>query len=123
MARAPGFICRSTAGLPRIKRAGKKRSKQAIVLRKVAPVHTSPNQPGRTWDSICPILAFFVEPARLLDLSPEARIDPLIVADYARGVEVLRIRDGCVRSRWLRGALKLICPDVDWSWLLSSPSA
>jgi integrase len=56
----------------------------------------------------------------LLELRPEARIDPLIVAAY-----VAWRRRSCgdamiaVDLDGLRGALRLICPGVDWSWLLT----
>jgi integrase/recombinase XerD len=56
----------------------------------------------------------------LLDLPPETRIDRTIVADYVawrRGFRKnLRIS---IDLRLLRGALRLIRPDVDWSWLLT----
>ena len=51
---------------------------------------------------------------------PEARVDRLIVADY-----VAWRRRSCgdgmvaVDLDGLRGALRLICPGVDWSWLLT----
>jgi integrase/recombinase XerD len=56
----------------------------------------------------------------LLDLRPDARIDPAIVADY-----VAWRRRSCgdgmvaVDLDGLRGALRLICPGVDWPWLLT----
>ena len=56
----------------------------------------------------------------LMPLPPDARIDRLIVADY-----VGWRRKSCgdvtvaIDLDHLRGALKLICPGVDWSWLLS----
>jgi integrase/recombinase XerD len=56
----------------------------------------------------------------LLELIPAARIDPLIVAEY-----VAWRRRSCgygmvaVDLDGLRGALRLICPGVDWSWLLT----
>jgi integrase/recombinase XerD len=55
-----------------------------------------------------------------LELRPEVRVDPLIVADY-----VAWRRRSCGYSMvavdldGLRGALRLICPGVDWSWLLT----
>jgi integrase/recombinase XerD len=58
--------------------------------------------------------------ADLMRLLPDARIDRLIVADY-----VAWRRKSCgdvtvaIDLDHLRGALKLICPGVDWSWLLS----
>jgi integrase/recombinase XerD len=54
----------------------------------------------------------------LLDQRPEARIDRLVVADYFAwrrcGYGMLAVDLG-----GLRGALRLICPGVDWSWLLT----
>ena len=56
----------------------------------------------------------------LLTLPPDARIDRNIVSEYVAW-----------RKKWcgdmtiaidldhLRGALKLLCPDADWSWLLT----
>jgi integrase/recombinase XerD len=55
-----------------------------------------------------------------MHLPPSARIDRLVVADY-----VTWRRNSCgdvtvaIDLDHLRGALKLICPGVDWSWLLS----
>src|SRR5262249_29859427 len=57
---------------------------------------------------------------RLLSLPPEARIDRAMVAQY-----VAWRRNFCGESmvvidlHHLRGALKLICPGTDWSWLLA----
>jgi integrase/recombinase XerD len=56
----------------------------------------------------------------LMHLPPKARIDRLVVADY-----VAWRRKSCgdvtvaIDLDHLRGALKLICPGVDWSWLLT----
>jgi integrase/recombinase XerD len=56
----------------------------------------------------------------LMHLPPDARIDRLLVADY-----VAWRRTSCgdvtvaIDLDHLRGALKLICPGVDWSWLLT----
>jgi integrase/recombinase XerD len=56
----------------------------------------------------------------LMHLPPDARIDRLIVADY-----VAWRRTSCgevtvaIDLDHLRGALKLVCRGVDWSWLLS----
>jgi integrase len=56
----------------------------------------------------------------LMQLPPDARIDRLIVTDY-----VAWRRKSCgdvsvaIDLDHLRGALKLICPAVDWSWLLT----
>jgi integrase len=55
-----------------------------------------------------------------MQLPPDARIDRLIVADY-----VAWRRKSCgevsiaINLDHLRGALKLICPGADWSWLLT----
>ena len=56
----------------------------------------------------------------LFALPPEARIDRSVVAEY-----VVWRRKSCGETAiaidldHLRGALKLICPDTDWSWLLA----
>src|SRR5262249_17909746 len=56
----------------------------------------------------------------LVALSPGARIDPLVVADYVAwrrrscGHGMVAVDLDC-----LRGALRLICPGVDGSWLLT----
>jgi integrase len=56
----------------------------------------------------------------LVDLPPEARINQLIAADY-----VTWRRRSCgdamiaVDLHCLRAALRLICPGIDWSWLLT----
>ena len=73
-------------------------------------------------DQLCPISWRFISANRqdLLDLRPEARVDRLIVAEY-----VAWRRRSCgdgmvaVDLDGLRGALRLICPGVDWSWLLT----
>jgi integrase len=55
----------------------------------------------------------------LMDLRPNARIDRLVVTDY-----VAWRRKSCgdvtvaIDLDHFRGALRLICPGVDWSWLL-----
>jgi integrase len=56
----------------------------------------------------------------LLGEPPSARIDRLIVADYV-GWRRRFCSDVTVAIDLdhLRGALKLICPGVDWSWLLT----
>jgi integrase len=53
----------------------------------------------------------------LMSSSPEARIDRSIVAEY---VSWRSCSDVSIASDLyvLRGALSLICPDTDWSWLL-----
>ena len=72
------------------------------------------------WISYARFLAFLSANRQdLLDLKPQARVDRLIVADYVAW------RRGCgygmvaVDLDGLRGALRLICPGVDWSWLLT----
>jgi len=54
----------------------------------------------------------------LLSASPEARIDQSIVAEYVswRSCSDIAI---AIDLGNLRGALKLICPNTDWSWLLA----
>jgi integrase len=56
----------------------------------------------------------------LLTLPPEARIDRSLVAEYVAWRRRLG-RDIAIADDLepLRGALKLICPDTDWSWLLT----
>ena len=54
MPRAPRIYLPFDSWPPRIKRAGKLRSKQAIVLMGVAPVRTLPKQPGGTCGSVMP---------------------------------------------------------------------
>jgi integrase/recombinase XerD len=73
------------------------------------------------WISYARFLAFISANRQdLLDLRPEARIDRLVVAEY-----VAWRRRSCgygmvaVDLDNLRGALRLICPGVDWSWLLT----
>jgi integrase/recombinase XerD len=73
------------------------------------------------WSSYARFLGFISTNRQdLLQLRPEARIDRLIVADY-----VAWRRKSCgdgmvtVDLNGLRGALRLICPGVDWSWLLA----
>ena len=77
------------------------------------------------WISYASFLGFISANRQdLLGLRPDARIDRLIVAEYAAWR-----RRSCgdamvaVDLDGLRGALRLICPSVDWSWLLTSPSA
>src|SRR5664280_1331449 len=56
----------------------------------------------------------------LMTLAPEARFNPRILAEY-----VSWRRRSCgdmsiaIDLGHLRGALNLICPDADWSWLLT----
>ena len=55
----------------------------------------------------------------LLELCPKGRIDRLVVTEYAawRG-RSCGYGMVAVDLDALRRALRLICPDVDWSWLL-----
>jgi integrase len=56
----------------------------------------------------------------LLTLSPEARIDRSLVAEYVVWRRKLSGDIAIANDlKPLRGALKLICPDTDWSWLLT----
>jgi integrase len=56
----------------------------------------------------------------LLKKPPDARIDRLIVADYAAWRHTSCGEIGlAIDLDHLRGALKLICPGADWSWLLT----
>ena len=58
--------------------------------------------------------------AELLGKPPEARIDRQIVADYAAWRSRSCGKVGlAIDLDHLRGALKLICPGVDWAWLLT----
>jgi hypothetical protein len=56
----------------------------------------------------------------LLELRPEARIDRLIIGEYVAWRRKF-CGDGMVAVdlEGLRGALRLICPSADWSWLLT----
>jgi integrase/recombinase XerD len=73
------------------------------------------------WISYARFLSFIsANRPDLLELRPEARIDRLVVAEYVSGR-----RSFCgdamvaVDLDGLRGALRLICPSADWSWLLT----
>jgi integrase/recombinase XerD len=76
----------------------------------------------RVWRESYARLQGFISTHRpeLMHLPPNARIDRLILADY-----VAWRRKSCgevtiaIDLDHLRGALKLVCPDVDWSWLLN----
>ena len=75
----------------------------------------------RVWRESYSRLLGFISAHRpdLMHVPPDARIDRLLVADY-----VAWRRKSCgdvtvaIDLDHLRGALKLICPGVDWSWLL-----
>jgi len=73
------------------------------------------------WISYARFLGFIsANRSDLLELRPEARINPVVVAEY-----VAWRRSSCGDSMvavdldGLRGALRLIGPGVDWSWLLT----
>jgi integrase/recombinase XerD len=76
----------------------------------------------RVWrESYARFLGFIsIHRPELICLPPAARIDRSFVADY-----VAWLRKSCsdvsvaINLDHLRGALKLVCPGVDWSWLLS----
>ena len=77
------------------------------------------------WISYARFLAFLSANRHdLLHLRPEARVDRRIVADYVAwrrrscGDGMVAVDLDC-----LRGALRLICPGVDGSWLLTLASA
>jgi integrase/recombinase XerD len=81
--------------------------------------HLAESTRRNLWISYARFLAFISANRQdLLDLRPAARIDPLVVAGY-----VAWRRRSCgygmvaVDLDGLRGALRLICPGVDWSWL------
>lgn len=83
--------------------------------------HLAESTRRNLWISYARFLGFISATRRgLLQLTPEARIDRVAVAEYVawRGrscgdAMVAVDLDG------LRGALRLICPTVDWSWLLN----
>jgi len=81
--------------------------------------HLAPSTRKIQWESYARFLGFLSRQRRhLLDRPPEDRIERNIVADY-----VAWRRSSCgdfaisIDLDHLRGALKLICPGVDWSWL------
>ena len=83
--------------------------------------HLAESTRRNLWISYARFLGFISANRQdLLDLLPDARIDPLIVADYVAwrrrscGDAMVAVDLDC-----LRGALRLICPGVDWSWLLT----
>jgi integrase len=83
--------------------------------------HLAESTRRNLWISYARFLAFIsANRPDLLELRPEARIDRLVVAEY-----VAWRRRSCgdgmvaVDLDGLRGALRLICPGVDWSWLLT----
>jgi hypothetical protein len=84
-------------------------------------VHLAPATRKARRESYGRFLGFIssIHPKRL-KAPPEVRIDRSIVAEYA----IWRGRSGEVTSlgddlRHLRDALKLICSNTDWSWLLT----
>jgi integrase/recombinase XerD len=83
--------------------------------------HLAKSTRRNLWISYARFLGFISANRQdLLGLRPDARIDRLIVADY-----VAWRRRSCgygmvaVDLDGLRGALRLICPSVDCSWLLT----
>ncbi len=83
--------------------------------------HLAQSTRRNLWISYARFLAFISANRKdLLVLPPDTRVDRLIVADY-----VAWRRRSCgdamvgVDLDGLRGALRLICPGVDWSWLLT----
>jgi integrase len=83
--------------------------------------HLAPTTRKARRDSYGRFLGFIsaVHPERLI-AQPQARIDRSIVAEYVtwrrQSGEVMSL---AVDLGHLRDALKLICPDNDWSWLLN----
>ncbi len=83
--------------------------------------HLAASTRQNLWIGYARFLAFVSSNRQdLLAVSPEARIDRGVVADYVAwrrqscGYGMVAVDLDC-----LRGALRLICPGVDWSWLLS----
>src|SRR5262249_55978998 len=83
--------------------------------------HLAESTRRNLWISYARFLAFLSANRHdLLHLRPEARVDRLIVADYVAwrrrscGYGMVSVDLDC-----LPGALRLICPGVDWSWLLT----
>ena len=83
--------------------------------------HLAQSSRRNLWISYARFLGFISANRQdLLELRPDARIDRLTVAEY-----VAWRRRSCgeamvaVDLDGLRGALKLICAGVDWSWLLT----
>jgi integrase/recombinase XerD len=83
--------------------------------------HLAESTRRNLWISYARFLGFISANRQdLLDLSPEERIDRLVVAEY-----VAWRRTSCGYGMvaadldGLRGALRLICPDLDLAWLLT----
>jgi integrase len=83
--------------------------------------HLAESTRRNLWISYARFLAFLSgSRPDLLKLKPEARIDRLVVAEY-----VAWRRRSCgygmvaVDLEGLRGGLRLMCPGVDWAWLLT----
>jgi hypothetical protein len=83
--------------------------------------HLAESTRRNLWISYARFLGFLSATRHdLLHLMPQARVDRVIVAEYAAWR-----RRSCgdamvaVDLDGLRGALRLICPSVDWSWLLT----
>jgi integrase/recombinase XerD len=73
------------------------------------------------WESYALFLGFVsIHRPELILLLPDARIDRSIVADYVTWLRKSRSDVSvAINLDHLRCALKLVCPGVDWSWLLS----
>src|SRR5262249_46070723 len=116
----PGSIFRLTAGQPRIKRAAAFAEGDRFEGRGPGS-HLAEATRRNLRISYARFLRFIsANCLHLLELSPEARIDRLIVAEYVAWRR-RSCRDGAVAVDLggLRGALRFICPSTDWSWLLT----
>lgn len=83
--------------------------------------HLAQSTQRNLWISYARFLRFISTNRRdLLELRPEARIDRVIVAEYvAWRAESGGYGMAAVDIDGLRGVLRLFCPAVDWSWLLT----
>ena len=83
--------------------------------------HLAESTRQNRWISYARFLAFIsADRPDLLKLRPEARVDPSILDDYVAwrrrscGYGMVAVDLDCLRS-----ALRLICPGLDWPWLLT----
>jgi integrase/recombinase XerD len=83
--------------------------------------HLAESTRRNLWISYARFLGFISAHRKdLLELRPEARVDRIVVAEY-----VAWRKRSCgdamvaVDLDGLRGALRLMCPGVNWSWLLT----
>ena len=114
--------CYSTTGQPRTGSGGKLAFKTGDRFDESGPGAHLAKSTRRVWRESHARFLGFISTHRqdLMHVTPSARIDRLIVADY-----VAWRRKSCgevsiaIDLDHLRGALKLICPGVDWSWLLT----